>query len=186
MSATLQLTVPEFDHMIECGAIAILGRKIELVRGKLRQFVPTSPQQNGVLLYLNEWSQTVTSPDEILVAQQTGLNLSQQDSCLFPDLMWIAPGPYLDRHPNANEVELLIEVSQSSFSTDIDNKASLYAEAEIADYWLIDAEASCVHIFRNPKEGQYVDHSIAQKSDIVAPLAAPRAVLKLSKLFATE
>lgn len=59
-----------------------------------------------------------------------------------PDLLWVKAGRYQQGHPTADDVMLAIEVSHTSLQYDLSEKASLYAEAGIVEYWLVDANAS--------------------------------------------
>ena len=180
------LTIDEFDRMVECGAFDHLNRKIEFIRGELRQKSPAGPLHDGLITYLNNWSARSTSPEAVMVTSQTGLNLPDLQSRPQPDLLWIKPGRYLKRHPSAAEVKLAIEVSPSSLSFDINEKAELYAEAGIVEYWIVDANASCVHVFRDPQGSAYKQRAIANRGEQLSPLADENAVLDITELFGEE
>ena len=112
--------------------------------------------------------------------------LAEFESRPEPDLLWIQSADYRERHPSASDVKLAIEVSDSSLKSDLREKAELYAEAGIVEYWIVDASASCVHVFRNPQGKEYTDRSIANRGDKISPIAAEGAVLAVSDLFGTE
>ena len=74
-----------------------------------------------------------------------------------PDLM-VLRSPitaYLERRPRPADVELLLEVADSTIAFDAIVKAGLYARAGIADYWVVDVNARRLLVFRNPVDGQY-------------------------------
>ena len=131
MSTELHLTAEEFDRMVECGAFDHLNRKIELIRGELREMNPAGPLHDDLIMYLNNWSARSTSPELFMVTSQTGLDLVTLDSRPEPDLLWVRAARYHQRHPSASDVKLAIEVSDSSLQTDLREKATLYAEAGI-------------------------------------------------------
>ncbi|WP_071776911.1 Uma2 family endonuclease, partial [Synechococcus sp. PCC 7335] len=62
---------------------------------------------------------------------------------------------YMDGHPQPEDILLLVEVSDSSIAYDQSNKLSLYAEYDIAHYWifnLLDAVLECYKApYQNPK-----------------------------------
>ncbi len=186
MSTGLHLTAGEFDRMVECGAFDHLNRKIELIRGELREMNPAGPLHDDLIMYLTGWSARSTLPDEISVTSQTGLDLADLDSRPEPDLLWVRAGRYRHRHPSAKDVRLAIEVSHSSLQADLLEKSELYAEAGIVEYWIVDAAGACIRVFRNPREREYTDQSIANRGDKLSPLAIPDAVLDLNDLFGSE
>lgn len=52
MSKTLQVTVHEYDQMVERGAFEHLVGKIELVRGEICQMNPAGPVHDDLISYL--------------------------------------------------------------------------------------------------------------------------------------
>ncbi len=146
---------------------------------------PAGPLHDGLLLYLTNWSVLVASQRSILVTSQTGLDLAGLESRPEPDLMWVRAADYRQRHPTAADVELAVEVADSSLQRDLKEKAALYAEAGIVEYWIVDANASCVHVFRYPKGTEYTDQLVAHCGDRISPLIMEDAVLDVSELFGT-
>lgn len=183
MSTGLHLTTDEFDRMADRGAFDHLNRKIELIRGELREMNPAGPLHDGLIKYLSRWSVVETIKCDLGTTTQTGLNLADLESRPEPDLMWVEDKRYLEQHPSAADVRLAIEVSYSSLRGDLTEKATLYAEAGIKEYWIVDANASCVHVFRQPKGIEYTDRQIINAGETIAPLVAPDAKLDVSDLF---
>jgi len=186
MSTGLHLTSDEFDRMVECGAFDHLNRKIELLRGELREINPAGPLHDDLITYLTNWSVLAASKESILVTSQTGLDLAELSSRPEPDLLWLRRARYCDRHPSAADVKLAIEVADSSLDTDLKEKGTLYADAGIVEYWIVDAKGQCVHVFRQPRDGTYTDRSIFNRGETLSPLVAKDAVLDLNDLFAVE
>ena len=183
MSTTLHLSIADYDQMIARGAFYHLNRKIELIRGEVREMNPAGPIHDDLLIYLNHWSAIATNPKEIRVAVQTGLSLAGQQSRPEPDLMWVRAARYRQSHPTANDVKLAIEVSDSSLQADLIEKAGLYAEAGIVEYWIVDAQGKCVHVFREPEAGEYLSRSVAQVGELLSPIAPCSQPLDLKDLF---
>ena len=80
MSTGLHLSVDEFDQMVARGAFDHLNRKIELIRGELREMNPAGPLHDGLIMYLNNWSVMAAAGKSILVSSQTGLNLAELEN----------------------------------------------------------------------------------------------------------
>lgn len=53
MSTGLSLTAEEYDQMVQRGAFDHLNRKIELIRGELREMNPAGPLHDDLITYLN-------------------------------------------------------------------------------------------------------------------------------------
>jgi Uma2 family endonuclease len=97
------------------------------------------------------------------------------------------PGDYTS-HP-ATAV-LVIEVADSSLNQDTTTKAELYANAGIADYWVLDVDNRQLHVFRDPVPlpaglgaTAYRTHLVLGPADSVAPLAAPASALRVADLL---
>ncbi len=147
---------------------------------------PAGPVHDDLITYLTNWSVLAASKESILVTSQTGLNLAELNSRPEPDLLWLRRARYRERHPSATDVKLAIEVADGSLLTDLHDKATLYAEAGIIEYWIVDASGFCIHVFRQPQGATYTDRSIANRGEKLSPLAAKDAVLDLDDLFGVD
>ena len=181
--SSLHLTLSEYDQMIDVGAFDHIDRKIELIRGELIEINPAGPIHDDLITFLNGWSVENRDRTRTIITSQTGLRLPEQVSRPGPDLMWLRKARYRDAHPTASDVQLAIEVSHSSLFADLEVKRKLYAEASIIEYWIVDAVASCIHVFTNPLNGDYAVRKIFKSPEILAPAVAPTAHLNLAELF---
>ncbi len=179
----LCLTLAEYDQMVATGAFVGFDRKIELIYGELTQIDPAGPVHDDLIVFLTNWSARHTDPEQTLVASQIGLDLESQHSRPEPDLMWIRNRRYRQQHPQACDVQLAIEVSDSSLTHDLEVKRRLYAAAEVVEYWIVDAGAKCIHVHSDPQQGNYHSQRIVILGDTLAPRFRPQAELKLDELF---
>jgi Uma2 family endonuclease len=60
------------------------------------------------------------------------------------------PDDYADRHPVPDDVRLLVEVSDTTLGYDRNRKAAIYAEAGIADYWILNLPQRRLEVRRDP------------------------------------
>ena len=97
MSTRLHLTASEYDQIVRRGAFRGLRRKIELIRGEIRETNPAGPHHIDYIDYITEWSYAVTVRDAIRVSIQRDLDLSDSDSRPEPDIYWARGGRYRDR-----------------------------------------------------------------------------------------
>jgi Uma2 family endonuclease len=68
------------------------------------------------------------------------------------------------------EVELAVEVAETTLSRDMGMKRMKYAAAGIAHYWVIDGERSRVHVWGEPVNGDYAQIATVRFGE---PLAVP-------------
>jgi Uma2 family endonuclease len=183
MLTKLHLSNAEYDRMVLCGAFDDLDRKIELIRGELTEMNPAGPIHDDLITFLTNWSVRVCDPSRTRITSQTGLDLQEQSSRPEPDLMWLENRRYRDSHPCAANVQLAIEVSDSSLASDLKIKRLLYAEAGIVEYWIVDSKSDCVHVYRNPDQADYLEQTIYGVSDTLSPQYCPNAKLSLNDLF---
>ena len=90
---------------------------------------------------------------------------------------------YSDQHPNPTDILLLVEVADSSLADDRGYKADLYAEAGIADYWIVNLIDRCVEVYRDPRDGKYQNTSTFHDDQSITPLAFPEASFLPSMVF---
>ena len=102
-----------------------------------------------------------------------------------PDLA-IAQGTvldYADHHPRPDEVYLVVEVADSTLKQDCEVKDKLYAQAGIADYWVLDLNNRQLHIFREPTSTGYTRHLILTEPNQASPSAFPKLTLSLTQIL---
>jgi len=85
-------------------------------------------------------------------------------------------------NPQPRDIRLLIEVADSSPALDLNQKAALYARAEIAEYWVVDLPHRLVHVHRSPQAGVYCSIVPYGFAHDIAPLAKPEALFCMDKL----
>ena len=98
------------------------------------------------------------------------------------------PRDYLDAHPE--HPVLIVEVSWSRLAFDRRHKASLYARAGIADYWVVNLVDRVVEVHREPVADASAPYGFSYRSitqlappATVTPLAAPSAVIPVADLL---
>ena len=186
MSTALHLTVSEYACMVDRGAFDHLDRKVELIRGELLEMNPAGPLHDDLLRYLTKWSFLSADLGKTDISIQMGLELAEQGSCPEPDLVWVNCGRYAERHPTAVDVQLAVEVAASSLDYDLSKKVALYADAGIVEYWIVDAHAEVIHVFRNPADGAYSTRLVFHKGQQLSPLMTYKNSLDVSQLFGAE
>ncbi len=77
----------------------------------------------------------------------------------------------------------MIEFSDSSSQQDLGEKARLYAEHDIPEYWVVYVQAEQVHVYQTPRLGTYQPIQSHDKSSMISPLCQPPATLSRAQLF---
>jgi Uma2 family endonuclease len=163
------------------------GKWVILVDGELLDMPAPDLVHDAAVELVNAWLRTVF-PVGYWVRVQMGMILGVNTDPV-PDVALVPGGPRtLVQHPHA--AELVVEVANSSLPYDTGEKASLYAAAGIADYWVIDVINRRLHVFRGPQpnSNQKYGHGYAQAAvltpaDTVAPLAAPNSPVTVGDLL---
>ena len=177
-----KLTGSEFDAMVDRGAFdCIEGKKVELIRGELRFMNPAGPIHDDHIDYLTRWSHNSTTQTIANIRVQCGFVCD--DNRPEPDILWLLPRRYGRTRPTAQEVMLLIEVSDSSLSSDLQLKADIYAEAGVQEFWVVDIPSSRIHVLSNSDGKSYRKIEIAVAPHFLAPSCLPNAKLDLADLF---
>jgi Uma2 family endonuclease len=99
-----------------------------------------------------------------------------------PDVAVVVPrgGGYRDRHPVPSEIQMLVEVADSTLHSDKRRKIPRYARAGIPEVWLVDLEQRLVTVYRDPAPGGYLLKTEVATDESLAPLAFPDAKIQVS------
>ena len=84
-------------------------------------------------------------------------------------------------HPTT--ADLVIEVADSSLNFDTSDKRLLYARAGIREYWVVDVNGRRLLVYRDPQAGDYATQQVLGPTDVVSPLAAPAATVRIADLL---
>ena len=97
-----------------------------------------------------------------------------------PDVSLVPFGAYRDRHPD--RAFLVIEVSETSLAEDHD-KAAVYAEGGIPEYWIVDTTRDLVEVHRDGADGVYTRVTVHRRGESIACLAFPDLPLSVNDLL---
>jgi Uma2 family endonuclease len=181
--ARRRFTREEYHRM---GTVGILkpADRVELIRGEIVEMSPIGPRHAA---FVNNLTQllVVRLGGRAIVSVHNPVVVAD-DSEPQPDLAILRRRavPYKEAAPEAPEVLLLIEVAETSIRCDRTTKLRLYAEAGVAEYWVVDAASESVHLYRAPGPRGYRDARRVTGTATVRPLAFPDLALGLGEIFA--
>jgi Uma2 family endonuclease len=149
--------------------------KYEYIHGEIVFKMPQKYPHFRTITLLQEWLVSLFGFDYVLA--QTTLSLSE-DAMPEPDVFVISTSiDTLQRVPNADEVVLLIEVSDTTLRYDKTTKAALYATAGIPEYWVVDVVTREITVHRSPNTSTSTYASIttitATNQQTIASLIKP-------------
>ena len=102
-----------------------------------------------------------------------------------PDLMVLKPEftGFRTARPQPGDLDLVVEIADTSLQFDLTAKAALYARAEIGEYWVLDVPGRRLLVHREPCEGQYGSVAAYEEHEAVTPLSAPDSSFQIRAVF---
>lgn len=170
-------TAAEFWQMVDLGFFR--DQRVELIGGEV---VPVASQSNWhsfVIEMMTRELRRVFPEADYWVRAQFSLSASSY-SVVDPDVAVIPGG--VDGHRRRQvptTAVLVVEVSETTVADDRNRKASLYAAAGIADYWVVDVTRRRIEVRRDPRPDAAAEFGAAYATvtvhadGLVVPLAAP-------------
>ncbi|WP_346294367.1 Uma2 family endonuclease [Sphaerothrix gracilis] len=174
--------VSEYHRMSELGILHPTERT-ELIAGEIISMAAKgTAHASAVLLTQDLFKEGLGR--RVFVKSQDPIHLSDTSEP-EPDIVIARRDPlaYSTHHPTPAEILLVIEVADSSLNYDLKTKAPLYAQARIADYWVLDVIARQLYVFRQPAAGQYQSQTILAESLKIAPLAFTDFVIQVAQML---
>ena len=168
--------------MAETGVLRPDAR-VELLNGEIIDMSPIGPFHGGLVNRLiriygklsnGRWQASAQNP----------LRLDDHSEP-EPDFMLLKPSPddYTSRHPQPDEVFLLVEVADASLDYDLEEKLPAYGHAGVAEVWIVNLRDQSLEVYREPHFTGYGGKTIVRAGDTVAPLAFPDAAVDVAELL---
>jgi Uma2 family endonuclease len=144
------LSVEAYHALGEMGGF---GEKVELLRGIVVDKVSKSPFHTVIVRSLARLLASFLSRNpELALLKEDPLTL--RDSEPEPDLAIVDAAEAEDRRRHPASAYLVIEVAISSLEIDR-QKALIYAESGISEFWLVRPAQGEIDVFSGPEDGQY-------------------------------
>jgi Uma2 family endonuclease len=166
----------EYDNLVDIGWIA--DQRIELLRGTLVDVSPQRWPHAAAVEFLNEQ----------LVLQIAG-RYAVRPQLPFAADHWSEPEPDLAvahkepmRQDHPGELLLVIEVADASQPIDRGIKHTIYAEADVPEYWIVDLARMTVDVHTQPKNGRYGDVRTFRDGDVLRPTLVPGVAIYVAEI----
>ena len=160
-------TVEEYYRMAEAGILAE-DERVELIRGEIRRMSPK--YRRHILAVRRVFDALVPAlQGRASVYQEVPLAVAELDSELEPDIL-VCSNPDVEAYGTDDTKPLLIvEVSESTLRFDLGDKANLYAESGVPEYWVLNLVDETLVVFRDPHDGKYRDRSVVASEEMRRP-----------------
>ena len=149
-----RFTVEEYHRMADSGILTEDDR-VELIDGEVIEMAPIGSAHAAHVRHLDRLLHERLE-DQAIVSVQNPLRLGDRSEP-EPDIALLEPrdDAYLNAHPTAADVYLVVEVAETSLEYDRETKLPLYAAHGVPVVWLVDLRAGRVELCDQPADGEY-------------------------------
>jgi Uma2 family endonuclease len=159
--------VIEYHEMARAGILTEDDR-VELLEGIIVAMPPIGSRHAWCVSRLTRLF-TTRGRESVIVWTQNPIILGD-DSEPQPDVSILHSQANTKALPNPAEVLLVVEVADSSGGYDRSTKGRLYADAGIAEYWIVDLAADRIDVFQEPRLGGYGNVRLARRGEALSPI----------------
>ncbi len=177
-----RFSVDEYYAMAQAGILAP-DERVELLAGEIITMAP-----------IGAWHAACVADFDELLQESVGRRANKQVQSPLrltdeyvpePDLMLLRrrADSYRTSTPRPADVLLLIEVADSTISTDRQRKLSAYARAGIPEVWLANRTARNVEVHAEPVNGVYTRVAIVGSDGSLTPQVFPDVIIPVSAVM---
>jgi len=192
MSAALQNPPRKRWTRAECDRLEAAGifdqQRVELIEGELIDKMGKNRPHVGVATLLMAWLSQVFGGR--LVSAEAPIDVAPEDNPTnqpVPDLIVVkreySESRFWSAPPQPRDLDLVVEIADTSVPFDLTIKAALYARAGIAEYWVLDIPGRRLMVHRDPQGDRYGSVTAYNEMEGLAPLAAPDSVFQVRTVF---
>jgi Uma2 family endonuclease len=161
-------------HKMGAAGVFPEGARVELIEGELLSMAPMGTPHYWAVATLNHAIMESPLGRRVFLLPQLPIVLSDITEPQ-PDLMLarLPAEKYRKAKATAEDIVLLIEVSDSTLSFDRQRKMPIYARHGIAEYWILNVRDRQLEVHHTPVNGTYASVGILQAGTSVSLQAFP-------------
>lgn len=163
----------EYERLVDLGVFE--RDPLELIGGQIFVAEPQSAYHAAAIRSVDYTLRALLPPGWI-VSVQSPVSLDDE-SQPEPDLAVVPGRPTDYRHGHPTRPSLVVEIAESSVSFDRLAKGSLYARAQVQDYWIVNLIDRVLEVYRQPGADPSAPYGWSYRS--VARLTPPAAITLL-------
>jgi len=170
--AVHRFTVDQYHKMGDAGVFHEDDR-VELLDGQIVEMSPINPPHAGCVNRLTR-DLTRALGERGMVSVQNPVVLGQHWEPQ-PDIAVLRPRAdgYASRHPEPNDILLLIEVADSSLGRDRADKVPTYARTGVPEVWLVNLPAETIEVCTGPGPEGYRAVRRVHRGETLEPAMLP-------------
>lgn len=177
-------TRDEYYKIAEFGLFE--GQHVELIEGQVIEMSPQGSVHAATITRVSKALEAIFGPGYYARGQMPldigALSVPEPDVAIVEGT-W---DDYESAHPTT--ATLVVEVAETSLTYDRTTKASLYAKAGIAEYWIVNLVDRLLEVYRQPGSGPnalagYGENLILTPAETIAPLAKPETRIAVADLL---
>ena len=186
---TAKWSLQDYHQMIEIGLLD--DRKVELISGEIVEMSPEGAPHSSYCAEIAEYLRRILG-DRAKVREAHPITLAnnsepEPDIAIVRNRFSVGEATpttlYRDRHPQPEDIFWLVEVASSTLTKDLGMKKDLYADAGIAEYWVLNLQASVLIVFRDLATSGY-QSTTSFTTGTISPLAFPDLSIDIQHLLA--
>ncbi len=175
-----QWTLARYHEAIRVGLFTTADR-IELVYGKIIDRMPSGGTHAECVQIVADYfrGRFLTT---FIIREEKPITFKDNNSEPEPDIAVVSKQRYSPNHPVPSDTHLVVEVADSSIEKDQTIKVVLYAEANIAEYWIINLPKRRVEVHLNPLPDERTYGSVnnyGEEESFESPFAGTVKVVEL-------
>ena len=172
-----RFTVDDVYLMVDHGILPP-DQRIELINGEIIDMSPINPPHASSVTKLDRFFSRHLSQEEYIVRVQNPVLLSDHS---LPEadvvIAYYREALLEDEHPRPDDIVLLIEVADTTYRSDRNTKAPLYAAEGVPIYWIVNLNKQQVEVYTHPKEKKYTQVQVYQNAfEVLGSTITPRDI----------
>lgn len=175
---TLEWSVEDYHRMIEAGILS--QRQVELLEGEIIEVAPEGPLHYVLGDRGSKYLESLFQ-GRAYVRHVGPITLPRTERSPDIAIVRLPEAQYRQRHPSPDDIYWLIEISDSTLDTDLNEKKRIYARSGILEYWVVDVRSQQLSVFRQSQGNDYLIQEIYTQGSI-SPLAFPEVTISVQRL----
>jgi Uma2 family endonuclease len=173
-------SIDRYHQAIKLGILD--DQSVELLRGEI---ISMAPEGESHAYYNTEVADYLRSllGSSAKIRDAKPITLPD-DSEPIPDIAIVQPlgALYLEHHPYPENIFWLIEFAKTTLQKDLGVKKDLYATVGIPEYWVVNLQASQLHVFWDLLDDKYQQELILTNG-FIQPQSFPGTMVDVQRLL---
>ena len=175
----MKWSLTDWEKLVESGVLD--DKSVELLEGSIVDMAPEGFKHSGTGDCLQEYLRTLFN-GKACVREAHPVRMTNSEPQPDIAVVKLPRETYLQRHPEAADVYLLIEISDRTLAKDLGEKALIYSRNKIPEYWVIDLQHNKVVVHSGPSDEGYQTVTTVD-SGTIELVAITDAVVEVDKLL---